>query len=225
MISESQIEEIVGRVVQELRQREKLAIQQVNVPATERERNASEVCVLNERVVTLAVVEKLTVRPAELRVPTGAVITPSVRDWLREQEVELVIETSPQKNLVSPNRLVWLVRWRTNMSDEACCHVKMTGNVQSEWYEGADAIQRVHQRLRDEQGSCRLRVVLFTDFPALALCELNREKNVRAAACADMASLRDSLTTLQHNVLVLDTRHSRVKQLVGLVSEFGNASP
>ena len=57
MISESQIEEIVGRVVQELRQREKLAIQQVNVPATESERNASEVCVLNERVVTLAVVE------------------------------------------------------------------------------------------------------------------------------------------------------------------------
>ena len=132
MISESQIEEIVGRVVQELRQREKLAIQQVNVPATESERNASEVCVLNERVVTLAVVEKLTVRPAELRVPTGAVITPSVRDWLREQEVELVSETSPQKNLVSPNRLVWLVRWRTNMSDEACCHVEMTGNVQSE---------------------------------------------------------------------------------------------
>jgi hypothetical protein len=177
---------------------------------------ASRVVTLDELGGRLKGLRRLVVSP-------GAVLTPAVRDALRENNVALAFEAAPGQPASGAGRLVLVTAFTSfdpgplvdalrNDGLEACA---TTSNC---LIETTDSLAG---RLR-ESGTLGL---VLTSQVAAALCLANRLAGVRAVTGDSAAMVAKTAASVGANLLVLDPRGKSVFQLKQMIGEFFGPGP
>jgi hypothetical protein len=176
---------------------------------------------IRQRVVTLAAVQDRLAGIRRLLVPPGAVVTPAVRDELRQRKIEIQV-ASPPEHSAGPASATLLLAVETPapramldaIADEAGCVQQLeSGGL-------AELVARLADAMRDQ----RLPAVLVTAEPAAALCLANRQSRIRAAWGTGPDAVRKASESIGANVLVLDTAAPAGAALRTMIRQFLQAS-
>lgn len=171
---------------------------------------------VDQKVVSLAVVQGRLGRVKELVVRSDAVVTPAVRDLLRRDKIRLVRAdgNTNARRCVSGMIIVAESSWSPPTDRDVwpapCRSVASL----------SDAVAQLVRELSSDQ----VVGVLITDAVFASLCQLNRHDHVRAAWISDAERLREAIEQIRPNVLVLDPRHRRLNQLTSLAQAFFEAA-
>jgi len=186
MYSEEEIERVVREVVRRLASSDGHATHQTGD------------LLVSDQVVAISSVEGQLSGITRLIVLPNAVLTPSVRDKLRNNNVELVRQTTHnQVNIRTVQRKLLVANLGTSDQllalDGLPCDVRTihAGSL-------AETIRTMNPLLTDDTLG-----VVFTDQPEAAVCLANRDVNVNAFVGHDHANVRRAMTTVGANVIVL----------------------
>ena len=155
---------------------------------------------LKETIITADLLAESAKRSAVIEVTQRAIVTPSARDWLRHNKVELIRGNAPaavqgtaqsvanlaivQAGSENLDRVLGSVGWNRELVGTADEAAKL-------------AISEV----------CRggvKRVVIFSRDVEVVACFANRNEKVRAAAVTDVAGVKRVKSALSGNVFVVD---------------------
>lgn len=164
---------------------------------------------LTDSVVTADVLEEKVAGRSNVFVGERAIVTPSARDWLRHNNVELIHETNAASAGVTASiemksdKLVI-----THSASQTIDRVledagqRSNGGWNRKSVESADeAANKSIGELRRE--SSRM-IVVLTSEPEVAACLANRNEKVKAAVVADAAAVARVKSSLDGNVFVID---------------------
>ena len=173
------------------------------------EANNRQSAQLTDAVITADVLAEKAVNQKSVVVRPRAIVTPSARDWLRHNQVELVHETTAALGgatasvQVKSDKLVI-----THSSGQTIDSVledagrQTSGGWNRKSVESADeAAKKVIGELRRE--SSRV-IVVLTSEPEVVACLANRNEQVKAAVVADAAAVVRVKSGLDGNVFVVD---------------------
>lgn len=187
---------------------------------------------LDDRVVTQAVLEQtLAEHPhvRTLRLPAKAVITPSARDLLKKQALEVVRENSahsPANAAASLAAAPWqvLISQAAPQALSALKSLRSAGLAWQQQLSGSAA-----EATRQGVGAlCRCEaagVIVLTGEPERVVCQANRQVRVRAAAVQDAAQWSTMQRTLGANFVALAPGTKSVYELQSLLRAILTAPP
>lgn len=166
--------------------------------------------VLDDKVVTLATLERRLGGIRTVVVAERAVVTPAVRDELRQRNIEL--RNTEKNGTETAARLVVYNESSRDVSGvlrgAAVCEQIVADDLSA-------AVATICQRTGD---SHELGLIL-TSTPAAAACQANRDPSIRAAVAVNGEMVRDAVRSIDANVLVAPATLS-VHALRNLVSEY-----
>ncbi len=173
---------------------------------------------LSERTITLGTLAGRLAGVAEVLVPAGAVVTPSVRDELRKRRIALRVASAPAADVATPSGVVLGVAGpaQATASVLAAVHAEASPVERIERECVLEVVRQVSQAVAS-QG--RIGLVL-TDRPAVALCLANRQAEIRAAWGVNLAAVREAARLIGANVLVVNPAQHGVYELRGMIREF-----
>ena len=174
---------------------------------------------LADRVVTLATVDGRLRGIHRVVVSRTAVITPSVRDLLRRQDIALLRDEPTTPGGDSPVSLE-IIAAEVDY-DASRLTTRMPAAVWTSAATVPAAVACAAASARDKQ---RL-TVLLTQRTTLALCLANRHRVLRAAWAENVEMVREVKRTIGANVLVVDPAALTDNALQGLVDEFLQDAP
>ena len=161
---------------------------------------------LDERVISLATLEGKTRNVRRVLVGRSSIITPSARDLLRRQSIELVRETAagatPDDFPPCTIRVAagdFAVDVLSRQLGLSVCQTEGT----------ADALQQATREVLQQK---RLGVVI-TRQAALAICVANRRPGVRAVAGQTEESIREAVRAIGANLVIIDPRGRKADEL------------
>lgn len=205
MHAPAEIEQIVREVVRRLRE---------NNGSPEK---GSQALAINDRVVAMATIEGRLAGVRQLVVPQRSVVTPAVRDELRQRNITIVRSDNVRQQATTETLLVGVavsggkekssVDWMKNESI----------NVQRL---PAGVLPNVVERMIGELKQNNRLGLLVTDQPVAALCLANRQGNVRAALGCSTEAAREAVETIGTNLLVIDPRKKSHHELRGIARQF-----
>jgi len=173
---------------------------------------------LADRVVTLATLDGRLRGIHRLVVGRRAVITPSVRDLLRKQEIALLREEPARPTGASPVSLAIIAAEidydPSRLSSRLAASATSAASVQA-------AVVQAAESVRDR----RVLTVLLTERTALAACLANRHRALRAALAWSRESVREATRAIGANLLVLNPARQTDEELAGLIAEFQQDAP
>lgn len=188
--------------------------------------------VAESRVVSLSALPAGWQQAKSLRVPRGAIVTPAVRDELRQRKIELKsgdgsktavaakTKDEPRKPLgrvliAAAGEKLDVRSWIGLLGDVGrLCQPVEAGDLEQAVAKLGEAIDGQSER-----------AVLLTDRPSAAACLANRRAEVRAAVAWDLASLEESRRSLDVNLLVIDPKKLNLHQTRNLVRRFVQTGP
>lgn len=173
---------------------------------------------LEQRTITLGLVQGRLKGIHEVLVPAGAVVTPSVRDELRKRQIRLQIQDAAASAGPPPAGLVLGVAGPATVA-EAALAVVQAESAAAQRIDGPCVVEVVRQVTQIVAGDDQLGLVL-TNAPAVALCLANRQSRIRAAWGVNTASVRQSARMLGANLLVVDPSQHGLYELRGMVRAF-----
>lgn len=173
---------------------------------------------LTDRVVTLATVEGRLHGIQRVILDGTAVVTPSVRDLLKRQEIALLRE-EPATQGATPVFLEVVVAGADYKAGGLT--TRLAAPVSTFTASITAAVARAATAARDPQ---RL-TVLLTERPALALCLANRQRALRAAWAESVDLVREAKRAIGLNVLVIDPTAHADEALADLIREFLQGAP
>jgi hypothetical protein len=175
------------------------------------------VLVLNQRVVTLAEVSGRLAGKRRVVVRPGTVVTPAVRDALRQRNLPLEF-SAPTVPLLAPARLI-LFAARTQCDPKPlAANLRSTGlNVGCQ---SGDCVIAAADHLAAELANRDALGVMITPHAAAALCLANRLPGVRAILGADLSSLPEDAGAVGANVLILNPKKFSIVQLRQMIEQF-----
>lgn len=155
-----------------------------------------------DRVITLATIEKRLSGVRQLVVRPKAVVTPSVQDELRANNIQLVrrnqqTDTSTKRKLLAANMGSTPIE---NLISDLPCEVTTVSQESLE----ATVLSMASRLTKNALG------VIFTDAPEAAACLANRRNNVNAFVGYDHESVRRATSTMEVNLLVLESSSSSI---------------
>lgn len=192
------IEQIVAEVMR------RLIPTASSAPVSSATNNGHEV-VLADLVITADLLAEKSAGRKQIAVTSKAIVTPSARDWLRQNKVELIRNAASETatGTKESDRLVI-----THSSDQTIDRVlvdaarPVNGGWKRKSAESVDeAAKKAIGELRRE--SSRV-IVVLTSEPEVAACLANRNEKVRAAVVADAAAVARVKSGLDGNVFVVD---------------------
>jgi hypothetical protein len=192
------IEQIVAEVMR------RLMLTAPSAPASS-ETNNRQTTQLADSVITADVLAEKAAGRSNVFVGERAIVTPSARDWLRRNKVELIhgVTAATASVEMKSDKLVI-----THSASQAIDRVLEDAARQSNggWnrknVESADeAAKKAVGELRRE--SSRV-IVVVTSEPEVAACLANRNEKVKAAVVADAAAVVRIKSGLDGNVFVID---------------------
>jgi hypothetical protein len=180
---------------------------------------------LTDRVVTLESLPDRLSGIRNVRVATGSVVTPSVRDELRKRGIKLQRAAAGAKPSVGAERTPpqLLLAAVTRSFDPG----PLLRAVAAEFPAGepilSECVFQATNQLVDQVLNSRQAAVLLTARPATAVCLANRQPGIRAAWVWDQDSLREAVDGIGANLLVIHPKkHSRF-ELLKIVRSFARA--
>ncbi|MCG8584294.1 MAG: RpiB/LacA/LacB family sugar-phosphate isomerase, partial [Pirellulales bacterium] len=218
-VDERQIDAIVHQVIGELRKpttNGAAAMTQMPTKSTD-----CADLVLNERVVTLEALDGKLDGKNRVVVWKSAVVTPAVRDELRERDIELICGTvptsaaneAPERTASASSTLFVAAVDRTEATAAIASidgrALAMTAN---------NTIMLVGDLCRRVSAGADARGVLLTEQPVAALCLANRHRHIRAAHAVDQSTVFEAMSAVGANVIVVDSRCVRPLQVKRIVS-------
>ena len=160
-----------------------------------------------------------------LVVPPGAVVTPSVRDALRQKNVTLSFANpslaAPSDDQAAEVRLV-LVAAVTGYDPAALVGALRDESIRIE-SDASDCLIEVADKLAKALHEPRTLGVVLTSRRAVALCLANRLDGVRAISGNDAAEVAQSAELVGANLLVIDPAGKGLIPLKRMVLEFRRA--
>ena len=179
--------------------------------------NCDDELFVTDRVVSLGKIEKQLVGKKRLAITPGAVLTPSVRDYLKEHQISICTampgaDASNQKSLTiiagltsyDPTNLV------TRLTQE---RLNATASSSSCLIETTDKLAK---QLADTN---QLGVVLTTHH-AVTLCLANRHATLRAVSVDREDQVESIVATVGANLLILSPRGRSCFQLQRMITRF-----
>jgi hypothetical protein len=190
----------------------------VGASASNGSQGSASALVLTSKVITLAELDGRLDGLKRIRVPRRAVITPAVRDLLRQREI--AVEHADALQSASRVRVPLAVGVAQTAYDPA-------GLLRSVMQQGVE-IQRLAQtgllsvidELTEQVSRGGSLGLLLTEDLAAALCLANRVRGVRAAASGDVAALGRAIRSIGVNLLVVEPAGRSPFQLRQMVTEF-----
>lgn len=172
---------------------------------------------IRQRVISLETLNGHLHAGRSIRVPQGAVVTPSARDELKRRGVRIEYVPPVGSGGAQPAPLL-LATWQTD-----CCPRPLAQAVRADGFEttqlqaSPDSLDRLVQSL-DQPANCW--GILLTDKPSLALCLANRSPGVRAAWAMDQRSVTDAAQSLGANLLILEPARHTLPAMINLARAF-----
>lgn len=160
---------------------------------------------LTEAVITADVLAEKAANQKSVIVGERAIVTPSARDWLRHNKVELIHETTAAAASaeVKSDKLVITHSASQTIDRVLEDAVRQTsGGWNRKSADSTDeAAKKAIGELRRE--SSRV-IVVLTSEPEVVACLANRNEKVKAAVVADVAGVARVKSGLDGNVFVVD---------------------
>jgi hypothetical protein len=206
----AEIDRIVREVLAELRAGER----ELQGPRAKPQAPDQAVCVVAERVVTLAAVEGRLDGAAVVRVRSDAVVTPAVRDELKTRNIRLEVVDGSDGAAADMTRVVAAI---ANVGGEpgaleAAVRSHLAGIAEVRLAPEAKLTAAVWQIGKAVIEGNSLGVVL-TSRPIAAAGLANRIRGVRAAWACDVQSVNEAATTFAANLLTYNpARHATFEQ-------------
>lgn len=173
---------------------------------------------LTAPVVTLADLEGRLGALRRLVVPTGAVVTPAVRDELRRRNVALLRSSDVPSRPSGDVRLVAVTHGERSNSSAVLAAINQEGvPVEAE---AADCLIVATDRLAEAVADSDALGLLLTRHTAAGLCLANRHAGVRAVTGPDAPAVLAAVEAVGANVLVLDPAQLTLFQLKKMVAGF-----
>ncbi len=166
--------------------------------------------VMDERLITLAEVQDRLAGIQQVIIRGDAVVTPSVRDLLRDKKVQI-----EQRNAAGGSSFVRGLLAVGNDPGGArdLATALSTDGLQWQTFGEVDSLVRQLQQTASRQPTLALAVT-----PAWAhfVCQANRHNGIRAVAPADAAALDQACKQLKINLLILDSNRLDRGQILDL---------
>ncbi len=186
---------------------------------TNQQVSRSSPLVIHQRLITLETVEGRLDGVTRVVAPTGAVVTPSVRDELNRMEIELQFqvihrpaETVIQTVLAATDKRLDLAPFapanaRCQVIREPC---------------PLTIAERIGKEIETRSVQS---AIVFTDRTALTMCVVNRYRTLRAVQVVDEGSVTDAIESLAANVLVINPERVATSVIRQFVDRFLHSIP
>jgi hypothetical protein len=165
---------------------------------------------LDERVITLNSVDHRLDGLRRLIVPKKAIVTPALKDELTKRGIEL--DRGGEQGSLRREATVGIVR----------CHLVKAPAVPGVEDVTADSLDKLVRLVNEQLSTAGRRVLVLIGQPALAVCALNRDRQVRAAQAQSVDCVRTASRAIAANVLVVDPAHLGRVQLGAIVRAMEN---
>jgi ribose 5-phosphate isomerase RpiB len=213
--SEDQIERIVGEVLARLGTAAAVRVDRPHSQPSPASASVSELK-LDDKVVSAATLKDRLNGVQRLIVSARAVVTPSARDLLKENNVSLV---RTLKSAAAAGVQLILAGLDSRFDTSGLVRVLEKRGIavtQVTTDEARDAIESISRAIRE---SGKLGVVL-TNRVATAVCVANRHREVRAAAASNRGEIENIIRELGANLLVIDTARRGMSEIERMVTAF-----
>jgi hypothetical protein len=210
------IERIVRQVLQHLEEKPGSARQN----ARENTAATGELHVV-EPVLTLAGLKGRLDGVRSVAAPRGTVITPAVRDLLKEKGIRLTRTDEPAQQAATS---VVLGVAETDYEPAGLVQMLKHQGINTERIAQCGLISAVDE-LVDAAARGGKIGVLLTGQTAAALCLANRTKGVRAVIAQGAAAVRTARTTVAANLLVTDPQGRSKHELAGIIRACATIRP
>lgn len=213
-VNEQWIERIVREVIARLRESDATTeAEQVRPTAGD---SANDV-VIPQRVVTLETLKNKLNGAKRVVVPTGAVITPAVRDELRERNVAIVF-TGPDAAVTTaiPSGGLLVAAVATEFDPLAVVR-GVVPNV--ERMTGSEMIAVV-AAMSKAVGERKQLGLLVTGSTAPALCWANRHRGIRAVLGTSVTDVAEACESVGANLLIVNPKKHSLFEMRAMVREF-----
>jgi len=206
-VTSEQVELIVQRVLEHLGTPAGAAPSSASVTSNPSNSSAATVAISREariadHVVTQSLLAEAVNGSKQVRIGSAAILTPSARDYVRTNGIEIIREPARAESATS-------TRWQiivTASSPQIAPAVEslkdrgIASDLRLVGLPAEAAAQAVSAICRGEAE----KTVVFTSQPEVVACLANRNDRVRAAAIADVAAVERVQKTLHANLLAID---------------------
>lgn len=165
---------------------------------------------IRQRVISLATLKGRVDGSRCVRIPRGAIVTPSAQDELRDRgiRIEFLTPTIAGESRTETTEVL-LATWQTSHCPRAFLDAIGVDGQQVTRLDLNDGPRTLVDAIADRGPGTKRLGILLTDKPSLALCLANRPPCVRAAWGLDSRSVTEAVGSLAANLLVLEpSRHS-----------------
>jgi len=219
--SQSDIDRMVREVLAALADKG-LAPRAENVATEPAAESSPDALVLTTRVVTLSQLQGRLDAIRRLVVPNRAVITPAVRDELRQKNITVEFASESTPTASGCLRLVLATSGSgANLKPLAGSLAEsLTGGDVEVVSREFDCAIRAVEQLAGELRTANTLGLLITRHVATALCLANRHAGVRAITAADAKSVAQNAAAVGANLLLLDPEGGNTFRLRQAAAEF-----
>lgn len=178
------------------------------LPAPQSPQRADDVLTVRDRVVTLAALEGRRPSIRRVVVPQGAVVTPAVKDYLREEGLSLEVALPPKEKNGKDNGagLKLAVITMGTPFDPAPLLAMLLSEGLAVTDSNKDCLIESVGELASAVSSGEALGLLLTRHVPAALCLANRREGVRAVAAETPEAVEKAARSVGANVLVVDPR-------------------
>ena len=193
---------LIEQIVAEVMRRLMPTATPAPVSATSNQRQTNQ---LADLIITADVLSEKAAGQQQVAIAPKAIVTPSARDWLRHNRVELIrgAASKAAEDTIESDRLVI-----THSTDQTIDRVLEEADrpANGEWKRKSvscadEAAKKVIGEFRRE--SSRV-IVVLTSEPEVVACLANRSEKVKAAVITDAAAVAKVKSRLDGNVFVID---------------------
>jgi hypothetical protein len=179
--------------------------------------------VLDGRVVTLADLKGRLDKQQSVTVPTNAVVTPAVRDYLRERKVALVRREVNSRAAQPGMRLVVGATESKSNPGDVLKQITTQG-IQVELVAGG-SLTAVTESVVEQVKRDNTLGLLLTDQAAAAVCLVNRQSGVRAAAARNLVEVEEAIRQIGVNLLVIHPQWQSNYAVRQMVQRYSSGAP
>jgi hypothetical protein len=212
------IERVVREVLAELNRAQASAPAPKEPPPAQASKPTNGELVLSMRLVTMDEIQDKLAGIRRLVVAPQAVVTPAVRDVLRQRDITLS-RGLPEKNASTAALRLVVVAARSKFDPQL-----LAGSLQAEGIEidcrKIDCILAATDQLAAELAKGDALGMLLTPHTAAALCLANRLARVRAVLGAGSGNLQADLRAVGANLLVADPQGIGLFKLARMAGDF-----
>jgi uncharacterized protein YgbK (DUF1537 family) len=169
------------------------------------ETNSRQSAELADSIITADVLAEKVADRKNVVVGARAIVTPSARDWLRHNNVELihgVADTSASAEMKSDKLVI------THSTSQTIDRVMEEAGRQSNGGWNRQSVETADEAVKKSIGELRREssrvIVVLTSEPEVAACLANRNEKVKAAVVADAAAVARVKSGLDGNVFVIN---------------------